>query len=230
MSGSPKKSHPTTSTAASKFSPNTAMAAPTQSIHEVFDHQKTDLLLHLFTHDEAYGPALVFVNNRETLQALTTALQHADVSADSISGNKKVELRARALQQLLAGDLRVIVATEAILRDSDLRGIRQIIHFDFHELDRDYLSQLETPGIEEISTFVSQNDQQRLKKLEELIGTSFAQKRASDFDYHSQPRKIKGPIKKTHAANKTNSKPLQNKKPKLKNKGPRRKTGRTRKR
>ena len=206
------------------------MAAPTQSIYEVFDHQKTDLLLHLFTQDGNYGPALVFVRSRETLQALTTALQHGDLAADSISGNKKSELRDRALAQLLSGELRVIVATEAVLRDTDLTGIRQIIHFDFHELDRDYQARLDLTSAEEITTFVSQHDQQLLKKLEELAGSPLDSKQAPDFDYDSQPRKIKGPIKKTHASNKTKSKPLQNKKPKLKNKGPRRKTGRTRKR
>ncbi len=205
------------------------MAACSQSIYEVFDHQKTDLLLHLFTQEEGYQKALVFVRSREDLQAVTTALVHADVAADSISGGKKAELRERALSELLSGNLRVIVATEAILRETDLSGIEQIIHFAPHELDADYQSRLEAAS-DEVSTFISQNDQKALKSLEELVGSPIPRKQATDFKYDSQPRKIRGPIKKTHASNKTNSKPLQNKKPKLKNKGPRRKTGRTRKR
>ncbi|MFT6181253.1 MAG: ATP-dependent RNA helicase RhlE [Paracoccaceae bacterium] len=205
------------------------MAASLQSIYEVFDHQKTDLLLHLLSHDDHYGKSLVFVRSRESLQALTTALIHADLAADSISGNKKIELRDRALRELLAGDLRVIVATEAILRETDLTGIAEIIHFDLHELDQDYLSRVQS-ATKEVTTFVSQNDQQALKALEELLGSPLERRQAPGFDYDSQPRKIRGPIKKTHASNKTKSKPLQNKKPKLKNKGPRRKTGRTRKR
>ena len=52
---------------------------------------------------------------------------------------------------------------------------------------------------------------------------------AAGFTYDKQPRLIKTQSKKGHS-NKTGSKPLQHKKPKLKNKGPRRKTGRTRKR
>lgn len=205
------------------------MAASLQSIYEVFAHQKTDLLLHLFADADDSGRALVFVRSREDLQALTTALIHADVAADSISGNKKTELRERVLQQLKDGDLNVVVATEAILREADLTGIPQIIHFDLHELDRDYLAHLES-ATEEVVTFISQNDQNALKALEKLIDAPLERKQAAGFDYDSQPRKIRGPIKKTHASNKTKSKPLQNKKPKLKNKGPRRKTGRTRKR
>lgn len=205
------------------------MAASLQSIYEVFDHQKTDLLLHLLSHDDTYGKTLVFVRSRESLQAVTTALIHADFAADSISGNKKPELRERALRELLAGDLRVIVATEAILRETDLSGISEIIHFDFHELDPNYLARVDF-ATEEVTTFVSQNDQKALKNLKILVGAPLESKKAPDFDYHSQPHKIKGPIKKTHASNKTGSKPLQNKKPKLIHKGPRRKTGRTRKR
>ncbi len=205
------------------------MAACSQSIYEVFDHQKTDLLLHLFTAAEGEQKTLVFVRSREQLQAVTTALIHAGVAADSISGTKKPELRERALRELLAGELSVIIATEATLRESDLRGIAQIIHYDPHELDADYLARLESTR-DEVSTFISQNDQKALKSLEELITTPLPRKQAAGFIYDKQPRKIRGPIKKTHAANKTNSKPLQNKKPKLKNKGPRRKTGRTRKR
>jgi ATP-dependent RNA helicase RhlE len=181
------------------------MAASLQSIYEVFDHQKTDLLLHLLSHDDHYGKSLVFVRSRESLQALTTALIHADLAADSISGNKKIELRDRALRELLAGDLRVIVATEAILRETDLTGIAEIIHFDLHELDQDYLSRVQS-ATKEVTTFVSQNDQQALKALEELLGSPLERRQAPGFDYDSQPRKIRGPIKKTHASNKTKSK------------------------
>ena len=205
------------------------MAASLQSIYKVFEHQKTELLLHLLKHDETFAKTLVFVRSREVLQAVTTELNHAGLAADSISGGKKSELRDRALSQLLSGELQVIIATEAILRETDLSGISKIIHFDFHELDRDYQARSEViTG--EITTFVSQNDQKDLKDLETLLGSPPESKEAPDFVYDSQPRKIRGPIKKTHASNKTGSKPLQNKKPKLKNKGPRRKTGRTRKR
>ncbi len=205
------------------------MATCSHSVYEVFAHQKTDLLLHLLSRDLESQKTLIFVRSREQLQALTTALVHAGIAADSVSGSKKPELRSRALCELLTGKLRALVATAAILRDSDLAGIEQIIHFDPHELESDYLSHLEISR-KEVSTFISQNDQKALKALEEISNPPLSRKKALNFDYHSQPRKIRGPIKKTHAANKTNSKPLQNKKPKLKNKGPRRKTGRTRKR
>ena len=205
------------------------MAVSTPSIYEVFAHQKADLLLHLLANGEVEGSTIVFVRSRENLQALTTLLVHAGFAADSISGGKKPELRERALKRLQSGDLRVLVSTEAILREIELTDIRNIIHFDFHELDQDYLARRDF-ATEQITTFVSQNDAKALKDLESLLDSPLEQKKSPEFDYHSQPQKVRGPIKKTHASNKTGSKPLQNKKPKLKNKGPRRKTGRTRKR
>lgn len=204
------------------------MPATLQSIYEVFEHQKTDLLLHLLTSAALPTPALVFVRSRETLLALNTEAGRNELATDTISGSKKIELRERALQDLKKGALQAIFATESVLREADLSGIKSIIHFDFHEVDQDYLKRADSE-FEEITTLVSQADHKNLEELEKLVAAPLEKRTIEDFKYDRQPRNFRTQPKKGQS-NRTKSKPLQNKKPKLKNKGPRRKTGRTRKR
>lgn len=204
------------------------MSAPLQSIYQVFEHQKTDLLLHLLTTSTLPAPALVFVRDRETLIALNTEAGRMDLATDTITGSKKPELRELVLRDLQKGSLQVVFATESVLHEADLSGINSIIHFNFHEIDQDYLKRAASHFVE-ITTLVTQGDHKNLDELEELVGSPLERRKAGDFHYDSQPRNIRTQPKKGQS-NRTKSKPLQNKKPKLKNKGPRRKTGRTRKR
>jgi len=168
------------------------------------------------------------VRSKETLHALNTAASRHDLATDNISGNKKPEVRGRLLNELKDNSIDVLFATESVLRESDLSSIATIIHFDVHEIDTDYLEHVQSTS-SEVTTFITKSDQNRLDSLEKLAEGNLEKLLAEGFTYDKQPRLIKTQSKKGQS-NKTGSKPLQHKKPKLKNKGPRRKTGRTRKR
>lgn len=204
------------------------MSTVRQSIYEVFPHQKKDLLLHLFSESICEAPALVFVRSRETLHALNTAAGLKGLATENISGNKKPDVRKRTLKELKERAFDILFATGSVLRESDLSGIATIIHFDVHEIDADYLGHLQSAS-SEVITFITRSDQNRLKALEKLAGEELEKCLAEGFIYDKQPHLIRVQPKKGQS-NRSNSKPLQHKKPKLKNKGPRRKTGRTRKR
>ena len=205
------------------------MSRPTLSIHEVFAHQKRDLLSHLLNKLGENERALVFIRSRNDLHDIKAELNTQDLPLDSISGSKKPELRERALRELVSGHIKILLATEAVLRESNLDGITHIIQFDTPELDQDYLARLASQ-IDKIITFISPSDQPRLEKLRTLTELEILTEIAPDFPYDKYSQQVKSAPIKGHVANKSKSKPLQNKKPKLKNKGPRRKTGRTRKR
>ncbi|MDE0859086.1 MAG: C-terminal helicase domain-containing protein [Akkermansiaceae bacterium] len=207
------------------------MPIKNQFIHEVFEHQKADLLHHLLETEEDLHTVIVFSRSRDAVHALTSSLNKAGIPVGSLHGNKKIELRERSLRELKEGKIRVLVATEAVVRLLDIAGVRNVIHFEFHELDEDYLRRVECVQRAggEVLTFVSPKDLNLLGKLEELVGETLPRRTAEGFAYDDQPRTGKDLVGQVDRSNKTNSKPLQHKKPKLKNKGPRRKTGRTRK-
>ena len=204
------------------------MFAARQSVYEAFPHQKEDLLLHILTKLICKSPVLIFVRSKDTLHALNTAANRQELATENISGNKKPEVRDHALKDLKKGSLDILFATESVLRGSDLSGIATVIYFDVHEIDADYIKHIETAS-SEVITFITKSDQTHLNSLEKIAEGNLGRCSAEGFTYDKQPRLIRTQPTKGKS-NRTGSKPLQHKKPKLKNKGPRRKTGRTRKR
>ncbi|MDA7888848.1 helicase-related protein, partial [Akkermansiaceae bacterium] len=118
------------------------MPTSTQSIHEIAETRKTDLLLHLLETDPELKNVLVVLRTKDTLHALSTTLSYADIPASALHGGTKPELRDRAVRDLKEGHLRVLVALEAIARSIDLEGIRHVIQFNFHEITDDYLARV----------------------------------------------------------------------------------------
>ena len=198
-----------------------------QSLYEVFPHQKADLLTHLLLEFSPEKNGIIFLRTKDGVHALKNQLISAGLPVDAVTGTTKPVLRDRALADLTAGRIRFLVATEAILRQSDLSQFPLIIQFEFPEVAADYLARLESA--EEIITFATREDGNQVRKLEALINQLLPPTRSETFAYDSQPKNAPS-SRNSAGTNKTQSKPLQHKKPKLKNKGPRRKTGRTRKR
>jgi len=208
------------------------MPASTQSIYEVSEHQKTDLLISLLKEDDC-SHTLIFLRTRNGVHALTTNLHKAGILADSIHGNKKEELRNRAIKEFQQGKISTLVVTEAAGRDLELQKVNKIIQFEFHELDEDYLHRLQSLNTaqSEITTLVTPADSKWLLRLEVLLEEELPRKQLDNFNYVDKPQKTKPPKANNRKSSKERSKPLQHKKPKLINKNkPRRKTGRTSKR
>lgn len=187
-------------------------------IYEVFDHQKHALLLHLLKEDESLAQVLVVLRTREDVHALTTTLANADVTVGSVHGKKKPELIERALSELKAGALRVLVATDAIIRNLDLAGVESMVQVDFPELLSDYqerLSLIEGVGSGVLVSFESPHNVSALEKLEEVLGEKVARERADGFAYDAQAIRARPTRNKTPKRG-LRSKPLQHKKKKWK--------------
>jgi len=188
---------------------------PLESIYEVFDQQKTDLLLHLLETSPDAGGVVVYVKTKENLHAVTTALSHAGVIAESIHAGKKPELRERAITEFGEGKVNVLTMSESIARGLEISGIRLVVNYDIPELEADYAIRL--GGIQasngEMITMSTPKKALLLEKINRISGTEVQLKIAEGFIYATRLEKPgtgqKGKSKSKH------SKPLQNKKPKL---------------
>lgn len=196
------------------------MSTQPQSIYNVFEHQKAELVQHLLESGPDLSGVMVFVRTRDGVHALTSLLSHAGIKVESIHGNKKPELRDRALKALVDGKIRVLVTTNAMARDLDASAVCNVIHVDFPELDGDYLRSLELVQSSggQVITCVTPQDSKALQRLEGLIGAELPPKLAEGFDYADQPIYAKPTRKKGGTSKGLRSKPLQNKKPKFKSK------------
>jgi len=192
------------------------MSNRSQFIYEVLAHQKVDLLIHLLKTEEDLSSLLIILRTKDALHAVTAALSQAALPFQSLHGTKKPELRDRALQDFKKGKLRALVATEAVARVSDLNGIRHILQFDFHEVASDYLRRLESAREVQgsILTLATSKEKNLLKKLEDFVGEEIPRLKSDTFAYAAS-----GTAPKTKKARKNISKPLQHKKPKLRNGG-----------
>jgi len=196
------------------------MSTSAQLVYEVFDHQKSDLLIHCLEEDPDFRAVMVFLKTREGVHALTSELGAAGVSVESIHGSKKPELRNRAIKHFNEGRLRVLVTTDAVARELDLSGVVNSVQFDFPELEKDYLHRIEmaeaSKGV--VISLVTPKDGNALRKLGQWCGAELEPVKVAGFAYDSQPAKVKPPRRKGAKARGLRSVPLQNKKPKFKKK------------
>ncbi|MGJ8676006.1 MAG: helicase-related protein [Akkermansiaceae bacterium] len=187
-----------------------------QSTYPVFAQQKVDLILLLIQQQKLTG-LLVYVCKRDDLHALTSAIARAGMSADSIHANKKPELRDRAIREFGEGKLQVLLTSEAIARGIAIDGVKNIINYDMPELDADYLLRLNLIENSEgqVITFTPPNKPLLKENLDQVAGIELPSVVVENFKYATRLEKISTGNK---GKAKLKSKPLQNKKSKLKNK------------
>ena len=191
-----------------------------QLIYEVYNHQKLELVQHMIKSDPALDSAMIYLQKTDDVHLLTTSLSHAGIHVDSIHGKKNPEGRATALAEHISGRLPYLVVTAASARNLDITGVKNIINVDFPELLSDYETQVLTESTERVYSFAiptKSGGTKLLKNLEELIEASFPRATAEGFVYDKHALKISTRNKQRKSG--PRSKPLQNKKPKLKKKG-----------
>lgn len=164
-----------------------------QSIYEVFEHQKTNLLKHLLDSSHNFYAVIVFVRTRDGAESLIQALKFDKVSAVAIHGDKKQGQRRKALRDFKEGKIRILVATDVAARGIDISGVTHVINFDFPEHSEDYIHRIGRTGRAEAEgeaiTFTTPNNFNALKKLEKLIRVTLPRKKAGGFKYDEVPEK-----------------------------------------
>ncbi len=188
-----------------------------QFIYEVYDHQKLELVQHLIQNHPGLNSAIIYVRKKDEVHALTTSMSQAGIHVDSVHGKKKPEVREMVLQEYIKGNLDYLVITEASARNLDISGVKNIINVDFPELVTDYETQVLTESSERVYSFANPKGNRLLKALEEAIEVSIPRAVAEDFSYDKHALKVSTRNKQRKSG--PRSKPLQNKKPKLKKKG-----------
>ena len=188
-----------------------------QVIYEIYDHQKLELVQQLVKVHSDLKSAMIYIRKKDEVHALTTSMSQAGIHVDSIHGQKKPEARELVLQEHIAGNLDYLVVTEASARNLDITGVKTIINVDFPELITDYETQVVTASTERVFSFANPKGTRLLQQLEELIEVSLPRATAEGFSYDKHALKV-STRNKQHKRG-PRSKPLQNKKPKLKKKG-----------
>ncbi len=143
-----------------------------QSVFFVNKKDKRALLEHILA-DRAIRRALVFTRTKHGANKLVEQLDHANIQAEAIHGNKSQTARERALANFKAGKTRVLVATDIAARGIDVDDVTHVINFDLPNEPESYVHRIgrtARAGASGIAfSFCDAEERAYLRDIEKLI-------------------------------------------------------------
>jgi ATP-dependent RNA helicase RhlE len=164
---------------------NTSAELIEQQIYRVSRSQKSALLTHLIKHHNWYQ-VLVFTRTKHGADRLAKYLDHNQISALAIHGNKSQSVRTKTLARFKEGAVQVLVATDIAARGIDINDLPQVVNFDLPEVAEDYVHRIGRTGRAGSSggalSLVCEDEIKLLKAIERLISRSFTPEVVEGFE------------------------------------------------
>ena len=158
-----------------------------QSVMFVDRSKKRDLLRHLLK-DKTFDRVIVFTRTKHGANRVAETLTKNQIRAEAIHGNKSQNARQRALENLRAGEIRVLVATDIAARGIDIDNISHVINFELPADEESYVHRIgrtARAGAQGIAiSFCDAEEKAFLKHIEKLIGKEIPV--IVDQPYHSE--------------------------------------------
>lgn len=166
--------------------PSSTVEKIEQSLYFVEKKEKNLLLIELLQNPEITS-ALVFSRTKHGADKIAKVLQRAEISADSIHGEKTQNARQRALTNFKNNAIRVLVATDIAARGIDVDDLSYVFNYDLPEVPETYVHRIGRTGRAgkegKAVSFCSSDEIQQLKDIEKLIGKSIL--KIKDHNYLS---------------------------------------------
>ena len=125
------------------------VAATTDLVEQYVYHVKRDhkpsLLAHLYE-SEPMSRVLVFTRTKHGADRVAKRLYQGGIHAEAIHGNKSQNARQRALSNLKAGKITVLVATDIAARGIDVDGISHVVNYDIPHEPETYIHRIGRTG------------------------------------------------------------------------------------
>ncbi|WP_420411894.1 DEAD/DEAH box helicase [Roseibium sp.] len=112
-----------------------------QAVHFMDAKAKTGFLVDVLA-GQPDDMSLVFCRTKHGAERLMRKLSQAGIAAGSIHGNKSQNQRDRAIKELRAGDINVLVATDVAARGIDIPGVSHVYNFELPEVAEAYVHRI----------------------------------------------------------------------------------------
>lgn len=112
-----------------------------QAVHFMDAKAKTGFLIDTLA-DQPDDMSLVFCRTKHGAERLMRKLSQAGIDAGSIHGNKSQNQRERAIKELRAGEIKVLVATDVAARGIDIPGVSHVYNFELPEVAEAYVHRI----------------------------------------------------------------------------------------
>jgi superfamily II DNA/RNA helicase len=146
----------------------------TQRLHQA-DHlnHKQDLLDRVLR-DDSGEQALVFTATKRGADSLAQLLRERGYRSNALHGDMSQYERRRAVEQLRAGRVQVMVATDVAARGLDIRGLSLVVNFDLPNSPEDYVHRIGRTGrggdTGTAVSLIGRQDWPKLSRIERLTG------------------------------------------------------------
>ena len=144
-----------------------------QSVYLTDRMNKSKLLIELLADREIYS-ALVFTRTKHGADKLSKTLNGAGIKSGAIHGDKSQGARLRALADFVAGETRVLVATDIAARGIDIEQLSHVINFNLPNEPETYVHRIGRTGRAGLGgvaiSFCDFDEKEYLKDIQSLIG------------------------------------------------------------
>jgi ATP-dependent RNA helicase RhlE len=155
-----------------------------QHFYSASREAKMGLLLHALD-AERMQSVLVFSRTKHGADKICRRLERQGIRSMVIHSNRTQSQRQRALDGFREGRFRVLVATDIASRGIDVDGISHVVNFDIPHYAEDYIHRIGRTGragsAGDAITFVSDDERQHLKKIQQFTGVTFPLKKYPGF-------------------------------------------------
>ena len=187
---------------------NTAVDLVDQLIHPVDRERKRELLTHL-VRTRQIDQALVFTRTKHGANRLVEQLNRDGIAAAAIHGNKSQPQRIRALADLKAGRILLLVATEVAARGLDIEALPHVVNYELPMVPADYLHRIGRTARAGASgtaiSLVCIDEAPLLREIERLLGAPIPSQPVPGFE--PDPRIAAQPIRQRSGAHQAGRRP-----------------------
>ncbi|MEN6538061.1 MAG: DEAD/DEAH box helicase, partial [Mizugakiibacter sp.] len=169
---------------------NTAAERVAQRAHPVDKTRKAALLAHLIATGD-WRQVLVFTRTKHGANRLAEQLARAGIGSAAIHGNKSQGARTRALADLKAGRVRVLVATDIAARGIDIDHLPHVVNYELPNVPEDYVHRIGRTGRAgaggEAISLVSADERDDLRDIQKLLRAEIPSSPVAGFEPGSAP-------------------------------------------
>ena len=193
-----------------KYYDHISVASRTKQLtHYVLPHDKPAMLEQILKNISAKN-IVIITKNKRSADELSSYLKSKDITAVSIHGNHRLEQQVDAAKAYNAGEIKVLITTDMILKALELNTIDKIISYDLPVEPNDYYSRVRYVDEKgESICLVSPEDEKLLVTIEFLMKIEMQEEEVKDFvpsieevpkpskDKKKKPRHAKKKVKKS---------------------------------
>ncbi|GAA4035838.1 hypothetical protein GCM10022409_20770 [Hymenobacter glaciei] len=154
-----------------------------QQMYMAFDRQKIHILEHIIKTQEVQSMVL-FTSQKAAVAGIVKAVNKLGIEARGISSDRTQEEREEIMRAFKNKQFPILVATDVLSRGIDIDSLSHVVNYDIPRAAEDYVHRIgrtaraATKGT--AITFISDQDQDRVLKIEKLIERDLEKKNITE--------------------------------------------------